>query len=225
MNNMMLYILCFIPPMLLAVYAQGLVKSRYAMASRRPARMTGAAAARKILDSAGLTHVEIRMTEGVLTDHYDPRSKTVNLSPDVYQGETLAAVGIAAHEVGHAIQDATRYPLMVIRQMAVPMASFGSGAAMWVLIAGLVLHITGLAVAGVVLFGAVALFQIINLPVEFNASSRAKEQLATLGVIEGDDLTVVRKVLGAAALTYVAAMLAALLQFLYFASIVFGRRD
>lgn len=225
MGGMAFYLLCFIPPMLLAAYAQGLVKSRYASASRRPAQMSGAAAARMILNSAGLQHVEIRMTQGFLSDHYDPRSKTVNLSPDVYQGQTLAAIGIAAHEVGHAIQDGTHYPLMVIRQLAVPMASIGSSAAIWILVAGLVLKITGLAMVGVFLFGGVALFQIINLPVEYNASARAKKQLAALGVINGEELNVVRKVLGAAALTYVAATLAAFLQFLYFASLVFGRRN
>lgn len=225
MNNFVLYLVCFIPPLLLALYAQGLVKVRYAAAKKRPAPMSGAAAARMILDSAGLQNVKIELIPGELSDHYDPRTKALRLSEDIYNGQSLAAVGIAAHEAGHAIQDATRYPLMALRQMAVPMASFGSGAAIWILMAGLILNILPLAMLAVGLFGVVALFQIINLPVEFNASTRAKQQLAALGVVNAQDMVCVRKVLGAAALTYVAAMLAALLQFLYFALRVFGNRD
>lgn len=224
-NDLVFYLICFIPPMILALYAQGLVKSRYAAAKKRPAPISGAAAARMILDSAGLQHVKIEMIPGELSDHYDPRDKTLRLSRDIYEGQTLAAVGIAGHEAGHAIQDATHYPLMVVRQMAVPMASFGSGAAIWILMAGFILHLTPLAVLAVILFGAVAFFQIVNLPVEYNASARSKERLAALGVVSEEDMKCVRKVLGAAALTYVAAMLAALGQFLYFALRVFGNRD
>lgn len=225
MDNMIFYLICFIPPMILALYAQGLVKTRYALAKQRPAPMSGAAAARMILDSAGLQNVKIEMIPGELSDHYDPRDKTLRLSRDIYEGQTLAAVGIAAHEAGHAIQDGTRYPLMVVRQMAVPMASFGSGAAFWILMAGMVLNIFQLALFGVLLFGGVALFQVINLPVEYNASHRAKVQLAALGVVNDKDMVCVRKVLSAAALTYVAAMLAAILQFLYFFLRVMGNRD
>lgn len=225
MENFVLYLVCFIPPMILALYAQGLVKARYAAAKKRPAPMSGAAAARMILDSAGLQNVQIELIPGELSDHYDPRAKVLRLSQDIYHGQSLAAVGIAAHEAGHAIQDATRYPMMVVRQMAVPMASFGSSAAFWILMAGMIFQIVPLAMLAVGLFGVVALFQIINLPVEFNASTRAKQQLAALGVVNEQDMVCVRKVLGAAALTYVAAMLAALLQFLYFALRVFGGRD
>ncbi|MDO5565344.1 MAG: zinc metallopeptidase [Planctomycetia bacterium] len=222
---MLMYLLFVIPPMLLALVAQGMVSSRYAQASRRPASMTGAAAARMILDSAGLNYIEVQMIPGHLTDHYDPSAKVIRLSQDVYQGQTLAAVGIAAHESGHAIQDAKHYAPLVMTQFAWPLASFGSNAAIWILIAGAVLHIFGLILAGVVLFGIVALYQIVNLPVEYNASSRAKQQLATLGVVNESDMYYVRKVLGAAALTYVAAMLSALMTFLYYAMQILGSRD
>lgn len=125
------YLIFMIPPMLLAGWAQSQVKSRYMAARTMPASCTGAQAARRILDSSGLQNVRIEEIEGTLTDHYDPRTKVLRLSSDIYHGQTLAAVGIAAHEAGHAIQDATHYPLMVIRQMAVPMASIGGGAGMF----------------------------------------------------------------------------------------------
>lgn len=218
------YLLFMIPPMLLALYAQGLVKSRYATASRMPAPMTGAAAARKILDSAGLQHVKIEMVQGFLTDHYDPRAKTIRLSPDIYQGRTLAAVGIAAHESGHAMQDAQRYAPLVLTQMAVPIASFGSNAALWILIAGFAMNIMGLVLAGVILFGTTVVYQLVNLPVEYNASSRAKAQLAGLGIVNEQDMHYVRKVLYAAALTYVAGTLSSVMTFLYYLMMLTNRR-
>lgn len=222
---MFAYLLFIIPPLILAMIAQGMVSSRYAQASRRPASMTGAAAARMILDSAGLNYVEVQMIPGHLTDHYDPSAKVIRLSEEVYQGRTLAAVGIAAHESGHALQDAKHYLPLVMTQFAWPLASFGSNAAIWILIAGAVLNIFGLVLAGVILFGVVALYQVVNLPVEYNASSRAKRQLASLGVVNDSDMYYVKKVLGAAALTYVAAMLMALMTFLYYASRFLGSRD
>jgi Zn-dependent membrane protease YugP len=124
-----LYFLFVIPPMILAMIAQGLVSSRYARAKQMPASLTGAAAARRVLDSAGLQAVEIERVPGHLTDHYDPSAKVLRLSDEVYDGRNLAAIGIAAHEAGHAIQDATRYAPMVVRQLAVPAASFGSNSA------------------------------------------------------------------------------------------------
>lgn len=216
-------LICFGVPLLLAIYAQGLVKIRYAKAKHRPASITGAAAARLILDSADLQHVEIEMISGQLSDHYDPRAKVIRLSQDVYQGRTLAAVGIAAHEAGHAIQDARNYLPLVMTQLAWPLAAFGSNFSFILLFIGALMHIMGLVLAGVILFGFVALYQIINLPVEFNASNRAKQQLSSLGIVKKSDLACVRGVLGAAALTYVAAMLTALLQFLYYLMIFFNR--
>ncbi|MDD3586138.1 MAG: zinc metallopeptidase [Thermoguttaceae bacterium] len=222
---MLMYLLFVIPPMILALIAQGMVSSRYAQASSRPSSMTGAAAARMILDSAGLNYIEVQMIPGHLTDHYDPSAKVIRLSQDVYQGRTLAAVGIAAHESGHAIQDAKHYAPLVMTQFAWPLASFGSNAAVWILVAGAVMNMFSLILAGVVLFGVVALYQIVNLPVEYNASYRAKQQLAVLGVVNESDMYYVRKVLGAAALTYVAAMLSALMTFLYYAMRFLGSRD
>ncbi|MGL4942485.1 MAG: zinc metallopeptidase [Thermoguttaceae bacterium] len=220
-----MYFLFVIPPLLLALWAQAMVKWNYAAASQQPAPLSGAAAARHILDSAGLTNVPIEMVPGQLTDHYDPGPKVVRLSEDVYNGRTLAAVGIAAHEVGHAMQDAKSYAPLVLRNIAVPAASFGSNFAFILLFAGAFLNIMGLVLVGVIGFGAVALFQIINLPVEFNASSRAKQQLASLGIVSDEQMVYVRRVLSAAALTYVAAMLMALMQFLYYAWRFLGSRD
>ena len=210
------YLIFMIPPMLLAGWAQSQVKSRYMAARTMPASYSGAQAARRILDSAGLQNVRIEEIEGTLTDHYDPRTKVLRLSSDIYHGQTLAAVGIAAHEAGHAIQDATHYPLMVIRQMAVPMASIGGGAGMSIVAVGVALGAIGLVLLGVLLFSGVAIFQLVNLPVEYNASARAKQILPQLGIVSQGQMPMIRKVLGAAALTYVAATLSAVMQVLYF---------
>ncbi|MDO5581018.1 MAG: zinc metallopeptidase [Planctomycetia bacterium] len=222
---MIVYLICVIPPMLLGLWAQSMVSLRYNSASKRPAPMTGAAAARQILDSAGLTNIPIEMIPGKLSDHYDPRAKVVRLSEEVYQNASLASVGIAAHECGHAIQDATHYPLLVVRNLAVPIASIGSNLGMWLILIGAILGFLGLVLIGVIFFAATVVFQIINLPVEYNASARAKEQLVQLNIIPGSDLIYVKKVLGAAAMTYVAATLAAVGQLIYYLMIFFGRRD
>ncbi len=224
---MSIYLLFVIPPALLAMYAQATLKTRYAKACREPASITGAAAARAVLDSAGLQHIKIERIAGVLSDHYDPRSKVLRLSENSYNGRNLAAIGVAAHEAGHAIQDATKYKLMVVRQMAVPLASFGGNSAMILIMIGAALNMMGLALLGVAGFGAVALFQIINLPVEYDASARAKKQLAQLGFVTPQQAPTVKKMLSAAALTYVAGTLSAIMQFLYFALTILGnsRRD
>ena len=222
---MSVYILFILPPILLATIAQGLLKTRYSKACKEPCSVTGAAAARAILDSAGLQSVKIERIPGQLTDHYDPRSKVLRLSENSYNGRNLAAVGVAAHEAGHAIQDGQRYKLMIIRQMAVPLASFGSNTALILILVGLAINIFELAMLGVFGFGAVALFQIINLPVEYNASSRAKKQLAQLGFITPDQQPIVRGMLSAAALTYVAGTLSAISQFLYYFLVISGRMN
>ncbi len=219
---MLTYLLFLIPPAILAMIAQGLVSSRYDRASQIGASTTGAAAARQILDSAGLQAVDVERIPGRLTDHYDPRSKVLRLSEDVYNGRNLAALGIAAHEAGHALQDAHNYGPMILRQLAVPAASFGSNAAFLFIILGAVMNAAGLVLAGVVCFGLIAAFQVINLPVEFNASNRAKKQLAAIGLVNEQEMPYVRGVLGAAALTYVAATLAALGQFIYYALMFLG---
>jgi Zn-dependent membrane protease YugP len=204
------------PALLLGLWAQARVKSAFARANQVPAPMTGAVAARYVLDSAGLQNVDIQPVEGFLSDHYDPRSKVLRLSPPVYQGRSMAAVGIAAHEAGHAIQDAKRYVPLVVRNAIVPVASFGGGISMTLLFLGAALGIAALMKIGIVLFSAAVFFQIVNLPVEFDASNRAKAQLDALGVVPRQDQQYVRQVLNAAAWTYVAGTLQAVLTLLYF---------
>ncbi len=216
---------CFIfmsPALLLAWWAQYRVRSTYAAAQQMAAPLSGAAAARHILDSAGLKNVDIEVIPGQLSDHYDPRARVLRLSEAVYQGQSLAAVGIAAHESGHALQDAHHYAPLVIRNAAVPIAGFGSNFSFILLFIGLMLSapvpVVGhlLVLGGLSLFGAVVFFQLVNLPVEFNASSRAKVQLVQLGIVSPQEMVYVNRVLDAAALTYVAATLQALLTLLYY---------
>jgi uncharacterized protein len=215
------YFLYIAPAFLLALWAQMKVRTTYAEAQQQPAPLSGAAAARHILDSAGLQNVDIEMIPGQLSDHYDPRDKVLRLSEDVYQSRTLASVGIAAHEAGHALQDARAYAPLAIRNAAVPVANFGSGLGVVLMSIGLFLSARSplgalLAMAGIALFGAVVFFQVVNLPVEFNASSRAKAQLAELGIVSPQVMPYVERVLSAAAWTYVAATLQAILTLLYF---------
>ena len=225
-----IYLLFAAPAILFALWAQMRVHSTYAEAQRFTAHLSGAAAARYILDSAGLRNVGIEMVAGRLSDHYDPRHKVLRLSHDVYQSRSLAAVGIAAHEAGHAIQDARRYAPLVVRNAAVPLAGFGSNFAFILVIAGALFASAGVAGLGILipigigLFGCVVVFQLVNLPVEFNASARAKAQLVELGIVRPQEMVYVNKVLGAAALTYVAATLQAVLTMLYLVMRFGGRR-
>lgn len=204
------------PALILAFIAQMWVQSAYARGQSLPASVSGYAAARRILDSAGLHGVEIEAIPGSLSDHYDPRHKVLRLSQDVYHGRSLAAVGIAAHEAGHAIQDAVGYLPLIVRNLAVPAASFGSGASMLMLMLGILLNWFALIVLGILAFSAVVFFQVVNLPVEFNASRRAKALLIEEGIVPPHEMGPVNSVLNAAALTYVAATLQAILQLLYF---------
>lgn len=217
----------FLPSMVLAGIAQAKVKSAYAKASKVAAHsgMTGADAAQEILRAEGITDVKIETVQGWLSDHYDPRHKTLRLSPQVHNGRSLAALGIAAHEVGHAIQHADSYGPLVIRNGLVPIAGIGSNLSFILIIGGLLLNLSGLATVGLVLFGATVAFQLVNLPVEFNASSRARERLQTLGMVSGQEDAAVGKVLNAAAMTYVAATITAILHLLYFVMLVAGARD
>lgn len=220
------YLLMIAPAMLLAIWAQFRVKATYAAAQQQPAQLSGAAAARHILDSAGLTDVAIEQVPGNLSDHYDPREKVLRLSPEVYASRSLAAVGIAAHESGHAIQDAKHYAPLVVRNAAVPAAGFGSNLGIMLAFVGLIFHIPGLLWAGIVLFGAVVFFQLVNLPVEYDASRRAKKILEEYQIVDEQGLAAVRKVLSAAALTYVAATLQSVLTLAYYILIATGsRRD
>lgn len=214
------------PALILAAIAQWWVRSAYARGQAIAAGMTGFLAARRILDAAGLNNVEIEAVPGQLSDHYDPRHKVLRLSEDNYHGRSLAAVGIAAHEAGHAIQDQVGYLPLVVRNLAVPAASFGSGAAMLLLMLGVLFQVTGLIVLGIIAFSGVVIFQLVNLPVEFNASSRAKALLVELGIVNQYEMGPVNNVLNAAALTYVAATLQAVLQLLYYVYIFTnGRRE
>jgi len=210
-----LYFLFIAPAFLLGLWAQMRIRATYGEAQRLAAPLSGAAAARHILNSAGLQHVDVEQVPGHLSDHYDPRQKVLRLSPEVYQSRSLAAVGIAAHEAGHAIQDARAYAPLVIRNAVVPAAGFGSNVGMLLVILGAILQMNAVLIwLGIGLFSAVVFFQIVNLPVEFNASSRAKAQLVEMGIVGREELVYVEKVLNAAALTYVAATLQAILTLL-----------
>ena len=212
------------PALILAFIAQVWVQSAYARGQSLPAGMSGFMAARRLLDSAGLQHIDVEAIPGALSDHYDPRNKVLRLSEANFHGRSLAAVGIAAHEAGHAIQDAVGYLPLVIRNFAVPAASFGSGASMILLLLGVVLNWLWLIGLGIVLFSFVVFFQVVNLPVEFNASRRAKALLVEYGIVKQHEMGPVNSVLNAAALTYVAATLQSILQLLYFVMMFAGGR-
>lgn len=210
-----MYFLFIAPAFLLGLYAQWKVKSAFASMSEVPARMSGAQAARTMLDSGGLQSVGIEQISGHLGDHYDPRAKVLRLSPDVYNGRSMAALGVACHEAGHAFQDAKGYAPLVVRNMAVPAAGFGSNAGMMMAIGGIMFGFQPLIWLGIILFSAVVFFQVVNLPVEFDASARARRQLVEHGMIADREEQYVAKVLNAAALTYVAATLQAIMTLVY----------
>lgn len=216
------YLVFIAPAVLLAMWAQWRVHAAFAAAAQEPAPLTGAAAARHILDSAGATDVEIESVPGQLSDHYDPRSRVLRLSPAVYGERSLAAVGIAAHEAGHALQDAQGSSLMAIRNAAVGVANIGSGFGLLVFMLGLGLALQSIAWLGIALFGATVFFQLVNLPVEIDASNRAKAQLVDLGIVPAAEMPAVNRVLNAAAWTYVAATLQSVLTLLYYASYLTG---
>ncbi len=209
-------IILVLPGLILAMYAQAKVKSTFARYSRVAASrgITGAEVARGILRSQGLDDVNVEMVAGTLTDHYDPRTKVVRLSSSVYNGSSLASLGVAAHETGHAIQHDQGYLPLNIRHSLVPIANFGSNLAFPLFFIGLFLASPGLLRAGIYLFAAVVAFQLVTLPVEFNASSRAMAILEGNGYVTGRELEGTRSVLNAAALTYVAAALVGILNLL-----------
>lgn len=213
-----MYFVFLAPGMLLAAWAKWRVSSAYAQGSQilSNRNLTGAQAAQAIMDAEGVSGVTIEPIRGQLTDHYDPRGKVLRLSEGVYGSTSLAALGIAAHEVGHAIQDAHKYTPLVVRNLIVPVAGFGSQAAFIVMIAGALLNMTNLVFIGVGLFSTVVVFQLVNLPVEFDASRRARAALAMTGMVSPDEDQTVGKVLNAAAMTYVAATLTSILTLLYY---------
>jgi Zn-dependent membrane protease YugP len=225
-----MYFVFVAPGLLLALYASFKVKSTFARASQITTRRgwTGRDIAQAILDSEGIHDVAIEPVNGYLGDHYDPRERVLRLSPDVYSGRSVAAAGVAAHEVGHAIQHAHGYAPLALRNSIVPIASIGSSLSMILIMIGIGFWLQPLAIVGCALFSMVVLFQIINLPVEFNASTRARQALLANGLVtEAEDVEVGR-VLRAAAMTYVAATLTAILTLLYYlmrAGLLGGHRD
>lgn len=213
-----LYWIMMVPVLILSLAASIRVKSTFSRYSRVASRsgMTGAEAALQILRRNGLTSVSVTETGGFLSDHYDPARRVVRLSPKVYRSTSIAAIGVAAHETGHAIQHAKAYKPLALRNAMVPVANIGSSLSWIIIIAGFIFGALGLVKAGIVLFSVVVLFQLITLPVEFNASSRAKAMLASYGLVSPTELQGVRSVLSAAAMTYVAAAASSVVTLLYF---------
>ena len=219
------YLLCMAPAFILMIVVQWYVKSAYSKWDKVPARcrLSGAQAAQRLIDAGGLYNVNIESVHGRLSDHYDPRKKVLRLSQGVYQGSSIAALAIAAHELGHAMQDKDGYFPLRLRAAMVPAVNIGSYLGWILIIIGLVLNITGVAWLGVAVFSAGALFALATLPVELNASSRAKRLLVQSGIIVGEDeMRGVNNVLNAAAMTYVAALITAVLQLLYWVMAVIG---
>lgn len=227
------YIIMVMPAMLFAMWASSRVNSTFAKYSkvRSSRNMTGENAARRVLDASGLYDVRIERVSGKLTDHYDPRDRVIRLSDAVYSNTSCAAIGVAAHEAGHAIQHAESYAPLKIRNAIIPVTQLGSTLAMPLVIIGILLssinpsYVT-VAYVGIIGFGATVLFQLVTLPTEFNASNRALRAIENSNMLEGAELKGAKKVLSAAALTYVAALAVSLTQMLYLMLRVAGsRRD
>lgn len=230
----MFYWLIFaLPGLILGLWAQARVKGAFKKYSKVQTMrgITGAQVARVLLDEQGLSHVAIEETQGRLSDHYDPRSQVLRLSPEVYRTPSIAAAGVAAHEMGHALQDAAHYVPLKFRSALVPATNFTSRLAPIIFMAGFFLSIFAkteigiyIAWAGVALFAVAVIFTLVTLPVEFNASKRAKQLLVSSGVLVGNEIEGVNKVLDAAALTYVAAAVTAIGQLLYYVMLLTGGR-
>ncbi len=210
-------LLIFIAPaMLLMLWAQYRLRSTYAAGMKIRAPLSGAAAAQHILEQAGVDDVAIERTPHHLGDHYDPSARVLRLSPEVYDGKTATAVGIAAHEAGHALQHAQGYALLSLRNTAVPAAQFGPMLFTGMIVLSIILRQPQLLMIGLIAYCGLVVFQLINLPVEFDASARAKRHLADLGIVDEEGALAVRRVLNAAALTYVAATLESVLTVVYY---------
>ena len=213
-----LFYILVAPAFLLSIYATFKVKRTFKKYSKvaTASGMTGAQAAQRMLASSGVHDVQIEAVGGFLSDHYDPSKKVLRLSPDVFSGKSVSSVGVAAHEAGHALQDAGGYAPLKFRTAIVPMASIGSKLVWPVLIIGIILASTALIKIGIIFFGMVVAFQLITLPVEFNASRRAVAALSSSGMLMEQEVDGARTVLRAAAMTYVAAAAMAVLQLIYF---------
>jgi len=220
----------FLPGLLIGIWAQMKLRHAYGKYSQVPvdSGMTGAEAARKILDHAGLADVPVAEISGRLSDHYDPTKRALFLSSDIFNGQTIAAVGVAAHEAGHALQHQGAYALFRARMALVPATQFASSACFGILFLGWILgsaFFSKFVLIAVALFTVITLFQLVTLPVEYDASRRAKEQLFRLGLVHEHERAGVSKVLDAAALTYVAALVSAVLELLYFIMLARGSRS
>ncbi len=213
-----LYWIMMAPVLILSLVASARVKAAYNKYSRIASHsgLSGAQVAELILRRSGLGHVPVVETTGFLSDHYDPRKKVVRLSPEVFRNNSISAIGIAAHETGHAVQHAKQYTPLVLRNMIAPTASIGSNLSWIIIFAGFVIGSLGLVKFGILLFSLVVIFQLITLPVEFNASARAKEVLLSYNILSSNELQGVRRVLSAAAMTYVAAAASSIVTLLYF---------
>ena len=219
------YLILVLPAIIFSLIAQRRVNSAFDTYSRVYSRrgITGADAARAVLRLSGITNVQIERVSGELTDHFDPRTNTIRLSQNVYDTATVAAIGVAAHEAGHAVQYAHSYFPIRVRAAIIPITQFGSSAAMPLIFIGMFLNTSLLIDLGLIFFFTSVVFQLVTLPVEFNASNRAIEAIAEAGLLYEDELPGARKTLSAAALTYVAALMVALAQFLRLL-MIFGRR-
>jgi Zn-dependent membrane protease YugP len=221
------YMWLLIPGIILGIYAQIKLTSaynRYLQVGTRSG-LSGAEAAREILDQAGLTKMPVQEIGGHLTDHFDPVKKALFLSTDNYYGRSISAVGVAAHEAGHALQQQAAYALFNLRMWLVPATQFASMAWVGILILGMFLGLGKLIGVAIGIFSVMTLFQLVTLPVEFDASRRAKVQLVRLGLVQGDETGAVSKVLSAAAMTYVAALVTSVMQLLQFVMIARNQRD
>ncbi len=223
-------LLVMLPGLVISGIASLMVKSAFAKYSQVGTQKgyTGAQAAQILLDGAGIHDVQVVPTDGYLSDHYNPANKTLALSEQVYGSRSVAAIGVACHEAGHAIQHARSYAPLWARSALVPLAGIGSNLSYIVLMAGLLMNLQPVAIAGVLLFGAVVLFQIVTLPVEFDATARAKQLAVESGIIYPEERVGMDRVLNAAALTYVAAVVTSLLTLLYYlyrAGLLGGRRE
>jgi len=219
------YLMFMLPAILLVIYSQIKVKGTYAKYSQVRTRLgySGAQVAREMLDRAGMSNIRVESSKGWLSDHYDPNKKVLRLSPEVYQGQSIASLGIAAHETGHAMQDKTGYLFLKVRTGLFPVTSLGSQLGPFLVIFGVIFQFAGLINLGILLFSFAVFFTLVTLPVEFNASRRAVKQLVDGGYVSQDEVSGVRKVLSAAALTYVAAAAQAIMTLLYYLSLR-GRR-
>jgi len=212
------YLILVVPTIIIAIIAQTRVSSTFNKFSKKMSRMglSAAEVTRRILDNNGLHNVAVERVSGNLTDHYDPKANVIRLSDSVYNSSSVAAIGVAAHEAGHAVQHAEQYTPIKVRNSLVPVANLGCNLAPFIIIFGILLSVEPLVWTGIILYSAIALFQLVTLPVEFNASSRALTTLSSMAILDDSELSAAKKVLSAAALTYVAALLTTLANLLRF---------